>query len=384
MLVKTYTRYIIGQINSYFFSVLLVLIAMVWLTQSLRLVDLITNKGIDLLSFFKITIMLISPLSYIIIPIAILIASISLISKLSYDRELVVFRGAGLSNFQIAKPIVIYALLVTFFNYAVSLYLMPKSYREFKDMQEMFKNKYLSLFLEEGVFNTQINNLTVYINKKEDDTNFKGIFIYDSRDPLKPSTIMADSGSVARTKIGPEFVMLNGSRQEENKATGNVSLVFFDSYRFNLSLFTDVSMIRSYDANEMYVHQLFKAKDADEKIRHEFHVQANQRLVWPVYSLILTLLSLGLMLSGYYSRRSGVFKNLFVATTSSFCVIFSLFFNNLAMKSYHLIPLMYLNALIFFIIGVKLLSGHYQLKIIQKIESVMTGKFSLKNLLKRS
>ena len=171
MLIKTYTKYIIQQVNSYFFAVLFVLIAMVWLTQSLRLIDLITSKGIDLFSFLKITTMLITPLSYIIIPIALLIAVISLISKFSHDRELVVLRNAGLSNYQIAKPIIIYAAIITIFNYAVSLYLMPKSYREFKDMQEMFKNKYLYLFLEEGVFNTQINNLTVYIDQKEDDAS---------------------------------------------------------------------------------------------------------------------------------------------------------------------------------------------------------------------
>lgn len=384
MLIKTYTKYIIQQVNSYFFAVLFVLIAMVWLTQSLRLIDLITSKGIDLFSFLKITTMLITPLSYIIIPIALLIAVISLISKFSHDRELVVLRNAGLSNYQIAKPIIIYAAIITIFNYAVSLYLMPKSYREFKDMQEMFKNKYLSLFLEEGVFNTQINNLTVYIDQKEDDANFKGIFIYDSRNSQKPKTIMADSGSVTRTNLGPEFLLQNGSQQEESKQTGQVSLVFFDSYRFNLSLFSDVSMIRSYDANELFIHQLLAAEDASESIRQEFLVHANQRIVWPFYTMVMSLLSMGLMLSGYYSRRTHMMKNIITSLVAAGGIILSFIFNNMAMRNSYLIPLMYINCLVFFVIGVALLREHHQLKFLVNLELMFYHKLNIRKLLKRS
>ncbi len=383
-MIKTYLKYIIQQVNAYFFSVLFVLIAMVWLTQSLRLIDLITSKGIDIFSFLKITAMLITPLSYIIIPIAILIASIMLINKLSHDRELVVLRNAGLSNAQIAKPIIVYALLVTIFNYAISLYFMPKSYREFKDMQEIFKNKYLSLFLEEGVFNSQINNLTVYIDEKTDDANFKGIFIYDSRNPDKPSTIMADSGSITRTTKGPEFLLKNGSQQEENKSSGNISLVFFDSYRFNLSLFTETSLIRSYDVNELYVSQLFDAENLSDNIKHEFAVNAHQRLIWPMYTIVLVLLSLGIMLSGYHSRRNNTVKNLITAMVSGSAIILSLIFNNLALKYGVLISLLYANCLFFMIVGVKLLQKHEQIWFIGFLERILQYSFSLKNLFKRA
>jgi lipopolysaccharide export system permease protein len=372
------------QVNSYFLATLLVLVAMVWLTQSLRFIDLITNKGIDLLSFLKITMMLITPLSYVIVPIALLISVISLISKFSHDRELVVLRNAGLSNYQIAKPIIIYAVIITVLNYAISFYLMPKSYREFKDMQEMFKNKYLSLFLEEGVFNTQINNLTVYIDQKEDDANFKGIFIYDSRNSQKPVTIMAESGSVTRTNIGPEFLLYNGSQQEENRQVGNTSLVFFDSYRFNLSLFSDVSMIRSYHENELFVHQLFAAKDVNGSVRKEFLVHANQRIIWPFYAMVMTLLASGLMLSGYYSRRTLMTKNIITSLISASGIIMSFIFNNLAMGNHYFIPLMYLNSLIYFFIGVMLLQKHHQLTFFTKLELFFSMKFNLKKLLKRS
>jgi len=382
MLIRTYTKYIIQQVNAYFFSVLFILIAMVWLTQSLRLIDLITNKGIDIFSFLKITAMLITPLSYIIIPIAMLISTIMLASKLSHDRELVVLRNAGLSNFQIAKPIIIYATLITILNYSISLYFLPKSYREYKDMQEVFKNKYLSLFLEEGVFNTQINNITVYIDEKLSDTEFKGIFIYDNRNSEKPSTIMADSGLIRRTTSGPEFVLNQGSQQEENKKTGNISLVFFDNYRFNLSLFTESSLIRSYDVNELFVHQLFKAENVSDSVKQEYLVNANQRVIWPIYTLVLAILALGMMLSGYYSRRNQLIKNVVTAGVCSLAIVLSLAFNNLALKNFAMTPLIYLNCLVFLGFGIAALRRHNSIGFIVWLEQAMQRGLSLRNFLR--
>ncbi len=355
---------------------------MVWLTQSLRLIDLITNKGIDIFSFLKITAMLITPLSYIIIPIAMLISTIMLASKLSHDRELVVLRNAGLSNFQIAKPIIIYATLITILNYSISLYFLPKSYREYKDMQEVFKNKYLSLFLEEGVFNTQINNITVYIDEKLSDTEFKGIFIYDNRNSEKPSTIMADSGLIRRTTSGPEFVLNQGSQQEENKKTGNISLVFFDNYRFNLSLFTESSLIRSYDVNELFVHQLFKAENVSDSVKQEYLVNANQRVIWPIYTLVLAILALGMMLSGYYSRRNQLIKNVVTAGVCSLAIVLSLAFNNLALKNFAMTPLIYLNCLVFLGFGIAALRRHNSIGFIVWLEQAMQRGLSLRNFLR--
>jgi len=368
MIIKTCSKYILRQINAIFIAVLLILIAMVWLTKSLKLIDLITSKGLDILSFVKITGMLITPLSYTIIPIALLIATVLTISRLSNDRELVVLRSAGLSNFQITKPMLIYAAIIMILNYSISAYFLPKSTRAFKDMQDVFKSKYVSLFLEEGVFNSQMNSFTVYIAKKESDTKFKGIFIYDQRDTQKPVTLTAKSGTVARTNIGPEFVLLDGTHQQEDKATGHVSLVMFDKYRFSLSLFSDEVFMRAHNASERYIHQLL-FPEGGESAPKEFFIHGIQRLIWPLYCVILVMISAGVMLSGHYSRRNSVIKNLTASIISGVVVILSLIFNNLALKTESFIVLMYANVLISFGFGVWLLKEHRTINFITKIEA---------------
>lgn len=348
----------------------MLLIGVVWLTQSLKLINLITTRGIDFISFLKIASMLVIPLAYLVIPIAFFIAVMLFIHSSISDRELVVMKASGMSNFQIAKPIIVLALIFTVINYAISFYFLPKSYREFKDMQELFKNKYLSLLLEEGIFNTQVKNMTVYIDSKDDDGVFNGIFIYDARNAAKPVTIMADSGMIIKNDFGPEFVLNNGTHQEENKKTGHVSMILFDKYRFDLSLFIGAGdSKRPLDANEMYISELFEGQE-DIKSENEFFVQGNQRLVWPLYVLILGILSSAVMMSGSYSRKQLWEKNFTTTAVCSMPIIFSLMFNNMALRNVNLVFLMHLNCIIFLVLGIflfiKPMAISYIVKLIKK------------------
>lgn len=353
---------------------------MVWLTQSLRFIDLITNKGIALSAFLKITGLLIIPLSYIIIPIAIFISIAILIYHFAYDRELVVFRVSGLSNFQISKPIIVFASLIMLLNYSISAYFLPKSYRDFKDLQEFFKNKYLSLFFEEAVFNSQINNLTVYVERKEDNKLY-GIFIYDGKNAEKPVTIIAESGEIRRTPDGPQFLLVNGNHQEENKTNGAVALTYFSSYRFNLSLFSDIPDSRFMDANELYIHQLLDPMNLDEGSRgqvKEFYVHGHQRIIWPFYTIIIALISSGLLLSGHYNRRHFWAKNLIVAVFITLVIVSSLTMSNMALKNTWLIGGMYLSALSFFIFAIYCIRQNGEFKIIALFEKLILDFFARK------
>lgn len=353
---------------------------MVWLTQSLRFIDLITNKGIALSAFLKITGLLIIPLSYIIIPIAVFISTAVLVYHFAYDRELVIFRTVGLSNFQISKPIIVFAALIMMLNYSISAYFLPKSYRDFKDLQEFFKNKYLSLFFEESVFNNQINHLTVYVEKKEDNKLY-GIFIYDGKNPEKPVTIMAESGEIRRTPDGPQFLLVNGNHQEENKRNGTVSLTYFTSYRFNLSLFTDVPEARFMDANELYIHQLLDPLGFDEKLRgqeKEFYVHGHQRIIWPFYTVIVAMLGSGLLLNGFYNRRYFWAKNLIVSLAIAGVIISSLMVSNLALKNMGMVVVMYLTALFFFIFSIYCLRNNGEFRLITWAEKRLLDVFARK------
>src|ERR1700722_11536232 len=129
---RRYNDYIAKQLAQAAVLITLSLTSIIWLTQALRFIDFIVNRGISFVSFLELTLLLIPSLMLFVIPFAFLCAALYVYYRLMMDSELLVLSGAGLSRFQIALPAIRIALIGTLFSYCISLYILPVSYHEFK------------------------------------------------------------------------------------------------------------------------------------------------------------------------------------------------------------------------------------------------------------
>ncbi|MEM7653660.1 MAG: LptF/LptG family permease, partial [Pseudomonadota bacterium] len=124
----------------------------VWLTQSLRFMDYLVNRGLPLADFVGLVGMLLPAFLLIVLPVAIFISTLFVYNKLIGDNELVVMRAAGFSAMGLARPVLVCGGLVAMIVYFISLYLMPIAYREFKDRQFALRHDLAALVLREGTF----------------------------------------------------------------------------------------------------------------------------------------------------------------------------------------------------------------------------------------
>jgi len=271
------------------------------------------------------------------------------------DSELVVLRGAGLNGLSLAKPAMIVALLATLLSYFISLYASPTSYRAFKDEQTFIRHNYASLFLQEGVFNTPIKGLTVYIHDRSKDGLMEGILAYDNRLPDMPSTIIAQSGNIKKSSQGlPSIKLINGNitrgRDDGGEESKQTSLLFFESYELNLSPFTDVKGDRWREPQERYLGELFYPEDTEPQFLNKLKAEGHQRLTWPFYNLVLTFIAIVFLLPGQFNRR-GQWRRIFSASVlSASLLIFAIGFNHYSAKLPMVIPLMYANIIIAIIV----------------------------------
>lgn len=293
--------------------VTLTLTSIIWLSQSLRFIDLIVNKGLNISTFLYLSILLIPSLLIIILPVALFVSVIFIYNKLMLESELLVFKSAGISRFGLATPALIVAGGVTIINYLISLYILPVSYREFKDMQDFIRNNYASVLLQEGVFSTPVDRLTVYIESRDKDDILHGILVHDARNPERPITMMAQAGSLQQTSSGPRFELINGNRQEVDRKNGNLSLLYFDSYPLDLSVYAEAGKKRALVAEEIYVGDLLDPDEIDSKARNILISEGHHRLTWPLFSITLTMIALAVLFSGQLNRR-GQWKRILVAT----------------------------------------------------------------------
>jgi lipopolysaccharide export system permease protein len=89
-------RYIFRNVFGSFLLVLLNLTAVIWVTQVLRQIDLITNQGQTILVFLRITSLVVPFLMQVIAPIALSLAVCFVLVRFNGDSELVVMNAAGI------------------------------------------------------------------------------------------------------------------------------------------------------------------------------------------------------------------------------------------------------------------------------------------------
>src|SRR6201984_3931501 len=215
---KRLDRYILRQCFGVMIFVTAALSAAIWLAQSLRLIDLIVNRGLSIEVFLYLALLILPRFLDIVLPIGVFIAVLFTFNRLTAESELVVMRSAGVSHLALAKPVLILAGIAFLILMSLSAYFLPASNRAFKDMQFEIRNRFVSSLLQEGTFTTISDKLTIYIRSRDERGEVTGLLISDSRDPQKPVTILAERGVFVDSPTGARICLVNGNSQQYEPA----------------------------------------------------------------------------------------------------------------------------------------------------------------------
>jgi len=107
-------RYILRIAFGAFAATLVGLTAVIWITQALRELDLLTSKGQTVIMFFIVTGLSLPTLVTVISPVALFIAVIYTLNRLNGDSELIVMSAAGVAPTRLLRPFLTLAGFVCF------------------------------------------------------------------------------------------------------------------------------------------------------------------------------------------------------------------------------------------------------------------------------
>jgi lipopolysaccharide export system permease protein len=299
------TRYILRHLVAVTVVISVTLTGVVWLTQSLRFVDLIINKGVSVGMFAYLALLLLPGLLMLILPVALFCAVLYTYHRLSTDSEILVLRSAGLSDLALARPAVILATLVMLLLYGLSLYAAPAGYRESMNLRFAIRTNYSLVLLQEGVFNTLVPGITVYVRERLSGGELLGILVQDDREADRPVTMMAERGLLRRSDEGPSLLLADGNRQQVSDERGQLSMLYFDEYVLDLQPFTEGQDMRWREPEERFLHELFRPGTTADDIFYatKLRTEGHRRLATPLYAMAFTLIALASILGGEFSRR---------------------------------------------------------------------------------
>jgi lipopolysaccharide export system permease protein len=349
-------RYVLRQCLGVMALVTAALSAAVWLAQSLRLIDLIVNRGLSAEMFLYLALLILPRFLDIVLPIGVFIAVLFTFNRLATDSELVVMRAAGLGPLALAKPVLVMAGLAFVVLMSLSAYFLPVASRDFKDLQFEIRNRFVSSLIQEGTFTSISDKLTIYARSRDDSGDIAGLLIDDSRDPRRPVTLLAERGAFVDTPAGPRIVMIHGERQQYDKRTGKLSVLTFDRYTLDLDTLHDAPVVRFREPQERFLRELFfPPANVPRRFRRSFIVEGNQRLVIPLSVFGFSLIPLACLLPGEFGRRSRV-KRILAAIVFGFLFeAVGISVGDLAGRWALAIPLMYATDLLPFAAGFAIL-----------------------------
>lgn len=299
-------RYIFRQALVAFVAGLFILTLVVWITQVLRQLDLVTNSGQTIALFFLMTSLGIPVLLSLIAPIALFIAVMQTLNKLNGDSELIVMAAAGVSPARLARPLLILTAMVMVLVGSLSLWLTPSSIRHFRLLLTQVQANLLTAIVRPGQFTQADRGLTFHIRDRAPGGVLLGIVVSDTRDNQVHMTYVAERGVISEQPQGTFFVLENGNLQRREMKDGTTSIVVFERYAFDLSQLTQAAET-IYRPSERYTSELMNPNPADpmlERWQGRFRQELHDRFAAPLYPLAMMCIAFAMLGHARTTRQS--------------------------------------------------------------------------------
>ncbi|WP_421982603.1 LPS export ABC transporter permease LptF [Roseibium sp.] len=291
---KTLERYIIRRTLYAFTLTIAAMTGVVWATQALRQLDLVTSKGQTIVQFVGITMLALPFLIMIVAPFALMLALILVLNALSGDSELIVIDASGGSRFLVLKPVMIFSVAVMLLIAGLSLYVAPGGLAQLRTEITRVRADLVANIVKPGKFITVESGLTFHIRNRSGNGTLDGLLLHDTRDGETAFTYQADTGNIVEAADRTLLVMQNGTIQRRPKQEGDISIVRFQSYAFDLSNLIPEAGEPVFKASERTTANLLAPGRNDayalnnaDKLAKELHERFSQPLYAIAFGLIV-------------------------------------------------------------------------------------------------
>jgi lipopolysaccharide export system permease protein len=300
-------RYIFRTTFGAFLVVLVSLTAVIWVTQALRDIDIMTSQGQTILVFIGITGLIVPLLILVIAPIALLIATAHTLNKLSTDSEIIVMNAAGISPWMLFRTFLNVAVAVAIIVAIISAYFAPKGLRMLRDWLTEVRANVVTTIVQPGRFTPIENGVTVHIRERRPNGQLLGVMLDDRRDPNERITVLAEYGELIENDNGTFLILQNGMVQRHELKQRDPNMVVFDRYAFDLSRFAAGPQAVKYSIRERYLWQLLWPDPKDQSYIEQpgqFRAELFDRLIAPLYPVAFVVIAFAYLGAPRTNRQS--------------------------------------------------------------------------------
>ena len=205
-----YARYLFKQYLIAFLIFTLMFGGMVYIVQSVQLLDKIDGRIDSLLYFFGLTLLLLPKLFVHVMPLSMLAALVSVKQRMINDNELVILSASGQNRWQLAAPGLLLCLGVTVFLALMEFQVQPMTMQELREKRKEIADNLFVNLIKPGTFSEIGKGLTIYVNSISDKGFYENIIIYDATKEDRSVVYIAESAEIVQNNNQPGMRLVNG------------------------------------------------------------------------------------------------------------------------------------------------------------------------------
>lgn len=301
-----FDRYLLGQLMVLFGFFSLILVAIYWVNRAVALFDQLISNGQSAMVFVELTALSLPNVIRLVLPMGAFAATVYVGNRLASDSELVVMQATGYSPWRLARPVMVFGLIVAALVSVLTHVLVPASLRTFNARQAEIAENITAQFLIEGQFLHPAKGITFYIREITPAGELSDVFLSDATDPNQRTSYTARQALLVRAPTGPKLVMFDGIAQTLALESQRLSVTRFVDFSYDIGALISPSGNTRRTARELSTFDLLSPSEEIQaetrtgrgQLLYEGHGRINQALL----ALVAALTGFAALLVGGFSR----------------------------------------------------------------------------------
>jgi len=314
--VAKFDRYLLSQLMMIFGFFALVMVMIFWINPAVQLFDQLIANGHSAMVFLEFSALILPGIILNVMPLAAFGAAIYCANRLSADSELVVVQSTGFSPYRLARPVVLFGIIVGLLVAILANVLVPSSNLQLAERRSEIQANSTARFLQEGKFLHPASGVTFYIKDISAEGVMDSMFLADRRNADQTATYSATRAMLARSDTGPKLIMLDGMVQNLRLSDQRLSTTQFSEFVFDIGPLLAQRSGRRVLVNQLPTSVLMNPTTHDMDVtgstRAAMLQAGHARFEQSVLSLAAALAGFCALLMGGYSRF-GLWRQIFFA-----------------------------------------------------------------------
>ena len=218
-----------------FIAAIVTLSLIVWVIQAVNFLDFVTEDGHGLEVYFKFTILNLPKIISKIMPLIFFTTLFYILNKYEDNNELKIFWISGIDKREFMNNVIKFSIIFIILQLLISSILVPTAQNKARTYIQSSNIEFFPSLINEKKFIDTVENLTIYIEKKNGDNQYENIYLKDVDQNNKTKIIIAKNGKLINKKDERSLNLYEGkiiNINENEITTFNFSETVFDLSKY--------------------------------------------------------------------------------------------------------------------------------------------------------